>query len=188
MVMTTTGNTFSTNGFQKRYLLAVLKVLVLDSWCIDKSFRSFLCGRIFITVYVHHHLSPSRSRVYYPDFFLPHFCGLFWPASFILFMLISSSMCAYTEGGAIAAVLVRPSFDIFFRAVECCLWIFSSQEIVCNRPFVLLAMDIDPEFSKRYVRWQQWPRKSSTTVWCLSYRPPLRVIFPVCIGLCQLIY
>ena len=31
VVMTTTGNTFSTNGFQKRYLLAVLKVLVLDS-------------------------------------------------------------------------------------------------------------------------------------------------------------
>ena len=52
------------------------------------------------------------------------------------------------RGGAIAAVLVRPSFDIFFGRLNAAYEYSLRKKLSVTALFVLLAMDIDPEFSR----------------------------------------
>ena len=52
------------------------------------------------------------------------------------------------RGGAIAAVLVRPSFDIFFGRLNAAYEYSLRKKLSVTAPFVLLAMDIDQIFQE----------------------------------------
>ena len=100
--MTTTGNTFSTNGFQETISPRGTQSIGIGfAGVLTNPSDHFWCGRIFVTYYVTY-THPRFSVLEVGSSITPTSLPLtsvanFWPASFILFMLISSSMCAYTE-------------------------------------------------------------------------------------------